>query len=113
MSMVEQVSEEVFRELLQEKLEAITEETWNRALGMFRGYGPSISWDVTNVLLQACDQGLGKVEAVLSELEKFFREELQFQCPIIRGRVISAHGHFLHERVFMDICTRVLNLNPA
>jgi len=107
------VSEEVFCELLQNKLREVGEEVWDRALRMFKEYGASLSWDVTNVLMHAHDQGKEKVEAVLLELEKFFNEVLQFQYPGIRGQITFADNRCSHERMFLNICTRVLNLDSA
>lgn len=104
------INEEQFCEILQSRLGVF----WDRALTVFRNYGQNLSYDVTNVLAHAADQG--KVDEVLDILEEYYKENLQFQHPQIRGLVCD---HLLGvnptQAMFLRICcnTLKLQLNPT
>ncbi len=102
-----QVTESIFRELLQERLGA----QYNRALELFRECGPNLAFDIVNVLTHAGDQGPTKVEEVLGLLEKHEREHLHFQHPDIKGQIANM-GVNPTERLFLHICKQVLGLQP-
>lgn len=87
-------------------------EYYERALIIFAQYGELLSWDVANVLLHASDKG--KVDDVLIELEKHWKEHLQFQHPEIRGAVESELFGLNKTRImFLQICQNVLQLQPT
>ncbi|MBI2010886.1 MAG: hypothetical protein HYS89_01480 [Candidatus Colwellbacteria bacterium] len=100
------VTQKYFRELLREKLG----RQWARAFRVFRNYGKNLGWDVTNVLLQAVDKG--KVGEVLTILEEHYEDHLQYQHPDVRGLVAGDLGVNLTQRMFVDICEKVLELQP-
>ena len=101
------VSKEHFRDVLESKLG----EFYLRAEKVFDDFGSKLSYDVVNVLLHAADQD--KVEEVLALLEKHFKEHLQFQHPEIRGTVTGDFGINKTEVMFLDVCERVLVLQPS
>lgn len=93
------ISEELFCYILQQKLG----KAWERALKLFQNYGEHLSFDVTNVLLHAAEQG--KVDEVLQILEKHFQEHLSFQHPDVRGCVYDLlFGVNPTEAMFLRIC---------
>ena len=98
------ISEQKFSELLKSGLDG----SWERALGVFHDYGPNLSYDVTNVLLHAVDQG--KVDEVLCILEEHYKNHLQFQHPKIRGTVGNNFGINPTEEMFLGICKKTLGL---
>ena len=100
------IDEKQFQELLQHKLG----ESWERALAVFKNYNPPLGFDVSNMLLHATEKG--KVNEVLSALEKHFEKHLQFQHPKLRGRMTDALGTNQTEQMMLDICQRVLELQP-
>lgn len=101
------INEEQFREALQSRLGA----EWERALTTFRNYSPNLGYDVTNVLLQAADQGQEKVEEVLGILEEHYEKYLQCQHPEIRGTVVDRLlGVNRTQEMFLSICKQTLGL---
>ena len=101
------VTEEKFRSALQSKVG----DLWEGVFAVFTNFGPNLSFDVTNVMLYAVEQG--KVPEVLGVLEEHYEKVLQFQHPTVRGRV---HNGFLKsnptEVMFLHICSRILGLQP-
>jgi len=83
---------------------------WDKALSIFQNYGASLSWDVTNVFLHACDQS--KVDEVLKIMEEHWTRHLQFQHPDIRGQVRGAFGNPTAQ-TFIRICTETLGLKQV
>ncbi len=103
---VVELNEEQFREALQAKLGG----EYERALDLFGKCGRHLSFDVTNVLLHAADQG--KVDEVLSAIQKHYVKHLQYQHPDIRGCVANWAGVNPTEVVFREICEKTLGLEP-
>jgi len=102
------VSPEQFEEFLKEKLG----EAFERARLVFDSYGPNTSLDVTNVIMHAVDKG--KVDEVLTELEKHYNERISFQHPRIKGLVRdNLCGVNPTEAMFLRICTVILGLSPT
>jgi hypothetical protein len=101
-----EVSKERFCEELQSKLDG----EYGRAFDLFTKCGRNLSFDVTNMLLHAADQG--KVSEVLDIIEKQYETNLQFQHPDIRGRVRNWAGMNLTEVAFRKIYEEVLRLKP-
>ena len=102
------ITEEQFEGLFRAKLGG----HYGRALAIFTQYGKRLSWDVANVLLHAADKG--KIEDVLSELEKHWKEHLQFQHPEIRGTVEDRLLGVNKTRImFLQVCQNVLQLQSA
>ncbi len=101
-----EINEQLFEELVCNRLLA----HWERGLTVFRNYGPQLSYDVTNVLMHAADQG--KSEEVLGVLEVHFRDCLAYQHPDIRGTVKDGFGTNRTQVMFLDLCERVLALKP-
>ncbi len=99
------VSEQQFREVLEKNLGT----SWDRALTVFRNYGNKLTYDVTNILMHAADQG--KVDEVLGVLEEHYRSHLQYQHPEIRGTVKNL-GVNPTETMFLRICETTLGLKP-
>jgi len=93
-----------------ESLEGELGTFYPRAEKVFDDFGPRLSFDVANVLLHAADKN--KVEEVLTLLEEHYEGHLQFQHPDIRGTVADSLGVNRTEAMFVDICTRVLGLQP-
>lgn len=83
---------------------------WGRALTIFEGYGPALSWCVTKSLDLAVDRG--KVEEVLGILERHYRDHLSFQHPDIRGAIEGASGD-LTNTMFRQIFEVVLKKAPC
>ncbi|MDP3685276.1 MAG: hypothetical protein Q8R32_00410 [bacterium] len=102
------MTEQVFQELLETGLG----DLYPRALEVFRNCGSLLSFDVTNVLMHAREQGREKTEEVLGMLEEHYEKHLQFQHPDIRGNVEKL-GVNPTERLFLGICQHVLNLQPT
>jgi len=98
------ITEKNFSRLTKEKLG----NKYERALLVFNNCGPNLSWDVTNMILHAVS--LGKVDQVLSALEKHFQEHLKFQHPDIRGTTISKSKVNPTGIEFKRICTDILEL---
>jgi len=82
-----------------------------RALIIFNDYGEILSWDVTNVLLHALDKN--KVDEVLTELERYYKEVLVNQHPEVRGRVTDTFGANPTQTMFNNICVNILQLEPV
>ena len=105
---VAKVSEQQFSEVLQSRLGA----SWDRALTVFRNYGENLTYDVTNGLLHAADNG--KVDDVLGILEEHYQSHLQFQHPEIRGTVEERLlGVNPTRTMFLRICQETLGLQRA
>ena len=101
------VNESAFQELLEERLGSL----WERALKVYQNYGRNLTFDVTNVLIHASDQG--KAEEVLEILEKHYDSHLQFQHPEIRGTVTDRLlGTNSTQAMFLRICSNTLGLKP-
>lgn len=103
------ISKDRFGELLKDKLGSL----YQRAETVFDSFGQNLAFDVINVLLHAADQGEGKIEEVLEMLEKHFSEHLQYQHPDVRGTVCDSLGRNETQVMFLDICQRVLGLQPT
>ncbi len=101
------VSKERFSELLQQRLG----DHFQRAQTIFDNYGGHLSFDVTNVLLHASDQG--KVEEILTMLEEHWQSHLQFQHPEVRGTVYSSLGINETRIMLESICKNWLKLQPS
>ncbi|MCH7605206.1 hypothetical protein IID24_04445 [Patescibacteria group bacterium] len=101
------INRERFDRLLKEKLGS----SYSRALTVFENWGEALSWDVANVLRHAADQG--KIEEVLSKLETHWEEHLKLQHPDVRGRVTGSVGVNPTQALLLDICERVLQLQPS
>lgn len=100
---------DTFRDLLKPLLG----ENYERALALFHNYGPNLSFDVTNVLMQASSQGKDKVNTVMQRLEKHYEEHLCYQDPRIRGTIKdNLLGVNPTEAEFLRICEDVLALKP-
>ena len=99
--------EAAFDKLLKEKLG----DLYPRALIAFQNWGKALAYDVLNVLLHSADQG--KTEEVLGKLEAHWREHLQFQHPEIQGQVTGSLGINPTQELLLDICKRVLHLQPS
>ena len=101
------INEQQFCDILQSKLGV----SWDRALTVFRDYGPNLGYDVTSVLLHAADQG--KVDEVLGILEEHYRSHLQHQHPEIRGAVGDRLlGVNPTQAMFLRICQQILGFQP-
>lgn len=100
------ISEERFEQFLKDLLG----REWDRALKLFRNFGPHLSQRVTGSLLYASERG--KVEDVLGILERHYDEHLQYQHPDIRGEV-SISGANPTTSVFDRICRDTLGLSEA
>lgn len=99
------ISEQQFRSILQKELGGF----WDRALRVFRDYGPTFAYDVTHVLRHAVGQK--KVNEVLDILEKHYHDHLQFQHPEIRAAVNDQFLGFNPTRsMFLSICQYTLEL---
>jgi hypothetical protein len=108
MPIIPEITEEQFEELFKAKLGG----HYERALKIFKHYGTLLSWDVTNILFHAADQG--KVDTVLTELEKHWEEHIQFQHPEIRGTVNDAGtGVNKTQQMFLHLCQDILQLKPT
>lgn len=108
--MSQPVTEAQFQDLLQSGIA----DLYPRALAIFRNYGPLLSFDVTNVLLHASDQGSEKVERILQMLEEHYAKHLQSQHPEIRGTVEDRLlGVNKTQTLFLGICSDVLSLQPT
>ncbi len=103
--MPEPMQESQFTELLGPRLG----EHLERALTIFRSFGPALSLAVTNALLHATDKG--RVPAVLDALDAHWESHLKFQHPEIRGQVSGMSGNPT-DLCFLDIYTRILELQP-
>ena len=102
------VYEPLFQKMFQSKLG----DSWDRALTIFRNYGENLSWDVSNVLLHASDQG--KMDEVLGILEEHYNSHLQNQHPEIRGLVSdNLLGVNPTEDMFLRLCQNTLGLQPT
>lgn len=80
---------------------------FERAKKVFEGLGEGLSWDVTNVLLHAVEQG--KVDEVLVALEKHYEKDAKLQHPEFRGSKFDAKG----RAAFMHIVHDILHLRPT
>lgn len=101
------IDEQQFCDLLQVELGGF----WDRAINIFRNYGPNLAYDVTNILLHAVDQD--RVDEVLGILEEHYQSHLQFQHPKIRGTVGNRLLGINPTRVmFLHICQSILRLQP-
>lgn len=105
MSQLMVVNEEQFRELLGARLG----QNIDRAICIFINFGPTLSYDVTNIMLHAVDRG--KEGEVLAILEEHWEKYLQFQYP--RGTVESMSGVNVTEQTFLRICQQILALTPT
>ncbi len=96
-----QISEAVFRNLLQQRLG----DLWEKALVLFRSCGPHLSWDLTNILL--CAVGKGRAAQVLEIIKEHFEERLCYQAPEKRGKLASVFGanptKVLFARIYKDV----------
>ena len=101
------VTKKNFKDLLNDKLK----QQYERAQTLLEQYGETLSWDVANVLLHASDKG--KIEEVLSELEKYWKKHLQSQGPEIRGTVPYKSGANKTKTMFLGICQDILQLPTA
>lgn len=101
-------SEQQFRATLEQSLG----EYFDRALTIFRDYGPHLENNVTNTLSHAVAKG--KIDEVLLILEKHFKEYLRFQKREVRGTVGSRLlGINPTNGVFLHINRAVLELKPS
>lgn len=107
MSQLEALNETRFREILGTKLGKFLD----RAVTVLNNFGPKLSYDVANMMLHAADKG--KVDEVLTILEKHWEEHLHFQHPEIRGTVESLPGINQTQQTFLRICQEVLGLTPT
>ena len=87
-------------------------DKYHRASALLEQYGSRLSFDFTNALMQAADQGPEKIEAVLVKLEQHYTRDLQTQHPDIRGYVGGWRGD-LTKRVFDHIYQDILSLKPS
>ncbi len=78
------VSEDEFSSLLRPKVD---DEQYRRAHTLFCNYQRQLSFDITNVLLAAFRAG--EFEDALQQLERYFREDLVYQDPEIRGMIVD------------------------
>lgn len=102
------ITKKQFESCLKEKLG----EHFKRALDIFEKYRERLSWDVTNVLLHACEKG--KVEEVLHQLESHYEGHLQFQHPELWANVEDAVlGINDTELLFNKICVDTLQLQAG
>ena len=93
------VTEKKFSQIFSEKIG----EEYERAFSVFQNYGKNLSYDVANVLLHAIGQK--KVNEVLQELEKHYKEHLYSQLPEIRGtvedRLLGVNKTVVNKDVFL------------
>lgn len=107
MSISNIVSEEQFREIMGTRLG----QHLDRAVTTLEHFGPTLSFDVTNVMLHSIEQG--KEDEVLTILEAHWREHLQYQHPAIRGCLEDGLGVSLTKQIFLRICQGTLALTPT
>ncbi len=87
-------------------------EFFDRALTVFRDYGPHLENNVTNALSYAVTKG--KIDEVLVALEKDFEQYLRFQKREVRGTVGSRLlGVNPTNGVFLHINRAILELKPS
>ncbi len=96
------ITESVFEEVLKERIPA----HWERALELFTDYGPLYSFDITNVLMHAADQG--KEEEILRALEEHWKEDISFEAPDLRDVGVRLST----MQLFHELCTSTLGLQP-
>lgn len=102
------ITKDQFMELFKKKLG----DLYERAEKTFGNFGVFSSWNITNVLAHASDQGREKTLEVLAILEKHFNDHLQFQHPEIRGTVCDSFAFNKTDKMFLDVCQDVLKLEP-
>jgi hypothetical protein len=88
-------------------------ESFDRANLVFTNFGRKLSYDVTNVLLYAADQGPNKVDEVLLILEEHWDNCLSLQHPDLRGSVHDSLGVNKTEVMFIKLCRETLGLTPV
>jgi hypothetical protein len=81
-----------------------------RAGRIWEQYGQDLWFDVLNVMLHAIDKG--KVDEVLDQLERHFKEHLSYQHPSVRGHVMSSLGVNQTAVMFESLCRVTLGLAP-
>lgn len=109
------ISFEKFEEIVKPELIELEdgEALWARASTLFGNCSPNLSFDITNVMLHAVEQGAKKVDEVLSLLETHWEKHLKFQHPDICGMVKDRFlGVNPTKKLFLDICDHTLGLEP-
>ncbi|MCP6726697.1 MAG: hypothetical protein KJI69_01480 [Patescibacteria group bacterium] len=101
------LTEEQFGETFKEDLG----DFFERALALFRDFGPVLSYDVFNVLLHAKDQK--RVEEILGLLDEHQKSVLSLQHPDVRGRVHGSLGVNKTQVFFVELCEKTLGLEPS
>lgn len=99
------VTKQAFADLLQEKLG----EKFPRAEIIFANYGERLSQQVSNALLHAADQDIGKIETILKKLEDYWERHLIYKHPEQRGTEYNP-GVFL---MFEELFSKTLGITPA
>ncbi|MEK7641862.1 MAG: hypothetical protein AAB365_02600 [Patescibacteria group bacterium] len=97
------INEQQFRAMLEMKLGY----SWDRALTVFRSYGPTYAYHVTNVLLHSSERGM--TLEVLAALEEHLAITPSLQHPDVSGA--SSEDASSTEALFAQrICCEILGL---
>lgn len=60
-----------------------------RVLDVFRQFGHNLSGDVAIIVAYACRKEQAVLDHVLELLEDYYKSQLQYEDPAVRGRVIA------------------------
>ena len=92
----EEVPLEGFRNLFAAKAGPL----WSKAEKIFTDYGPVLSVAVASVLAYA--EEAGKLREYMDKLEKHYKDDLHYQHPDLRGRLIITPAEKNRSLVFVE-----------
>lgn len=107
------VSEARFIELLQRCFSSIgtpLDREVQKALVVFRLYGPLLSYDVTRLII--CAIISGKLDEVLAKLKEYYSDQLRDQNPDLIGTIYNSSGVNETEALFREIYQKDFMIIP-
>ncbi len=106
------IDEETFEMFLRGRMD---DATWMRARFLFRNYGRSFRYMVTNIFLHALDKG--KLDEVMPALEAYYERRLSHVHPDARENLLLPDGQnettLVLERDVMDDILCIKRTNPG
>jgi hypothetical protein len=98
----EEVPLDGFRKIFSKKAEPL----WPRSENLFKEYGPVLSVAVASLMMYANEDG--KLDAYLGKLEGHLRDDLHYQHPDLRGKLIIAPATQNRSLIFVESLIREL-----
>lgn len=98
----EEIPLEGFRGVFSEKAGRL----WLKSERMFVEYGPVLSVAVASLLMYAEEDD--KLDTMLTKLEEHLRDDLQYQHPDLRGKLIITPAYQNRSLIFLESLIRQL-----